>query len=194
MLERPIRSAACALLLLGLTVSAASAQLPPQPLTQEVVYKIHDDPNDPNSAVIFTVWLSLEREEVNGNSVGWAINRIRFRQVGESSDVLWTVFDSNVPTSDGLWWIDHADQADPQLDEFASPPHLQGVATANDSNDDDLEYDFQGCSLAGSGDPWVPTAWLDYEFTIEGQPAAIAYGTDEPIEIEEDDDEELSGG
>jgi hypothetical protein len=180
-------------LLAGLLVAGATATEQP-PLTQDVVYKIHDDPSDPNSPVTFTIWLSLTEAAADGDSIGWAIDKVRFHEVGQGGnpDRFWSVSDPDVPTADGLWWVDHADCGNPQLAEFDQPPHLSGVAIASESGYADLEYDFEG-ALPGSG-PWEPTAWLDFEFALAGEPTPLKSSDDEPVEIDEDDPDTPAGG
>lgn len=181
------------LLAIGLTMSAMSAAAHGQgpPITQDVVYRIHADPDDANSAVTFAVWLKLEQADVDGDSAGWDITSIRFRLVGEGGqpDTLWTVSEPNVPTSDGLWWVTHADPEDPQLCEFATPPHLTGTAPANESSDPDLNYDFEAGNYTTppGGDPWDVTTGLSYSFTQVGDEDPVEAGEDEPVEVAEDD-------
>ena len=186
MFAQATRHTICALALLGLAVSAATAD---PPTKQEVVYKIHDDPNDPNSTVVFTVWLTLAPKARDGDSIGWEVEQIRFRQVGEGggSDTTWTESNPAVTTADGRWWIEHADPDHPQLAEFDDPPRFQGAATADDPSDDDLEYDFQGVNNA-SIEPWNPTGWLDYEFALVGASEPLLSGTDDPVEVANEGD------
>ena len=145
-----------------------------------------------DSAITFTVWLSLVEEDSDGDSIGWKIKNIRFRQpsTGGARDKRWIESAPNpsVPTQDGLWWIDHADGDSPQLSKFNDPPHLVGTATAVDPNDADLDYEFEGSTYSGSP-PWDPTAGLEYEFTLDGEPASFLDATDEPVEVVFDDDE-----
>ena len=189
---QPIRGAIAVLPLLLTLVPCASGQTQsPPPATQDVVYKIHDDPNDPNSAIALTVKLFLTSEDYDRNWVGWEITEARFRQPnGGEPDRIWIESDPNVPSQDGLWWIEHADRSDPQLSEFDDPPHLVGLAAAENPNNDDLEYDFQGASYTPppGGPPWDPTGALGFEFTIDGQSTPFLDETDEPVEIGDEDD------
>jgi len=167
-----------------LSVAAA----PPE--QQDVVFRIHDDPNDPNSDIVFTVWLELTPSALDGDSIGWDVKQIHFRRIGQGGgpDTLWTESDPNVPTGDGLWWVDHADADNPQLSEFEDLPQLQGVAPADDPNDKDLDYDFESDTYAGTG-LWPVTVELRYEFQVEGGPTPLEIGDDEPVGVGEDDDE-----
>jgi hypothetical protein len=181
-------------LVLSLTVAGVRADdpLPLHPLSKQVFYKIHDDPGDPNSAVIFTIELSLQEADSDGDSIGWEIAEIRFCQPGQGGggDTYWVESDPNVPSGDGLWWIDHASYHYPELEEFAEPPHLVGTATAQDPNDGDLGYDFEGVAYTPPprGAPWDPTGALDYAFTVVGGPPPVPDGDDEPAEIEDQED------
>ena len=189
MFMQATRFTICTMVLWAAVVSGAQAA---DPVTQDVFYKIHDDPDDPNSTVTFTIMLCLKKAETDGNSIGWDITGIRFRQPGEigSASAVWIDSDPNVPTGDGLWWVEHADPDDPQLGEFDLPPHLVGTAMAADPDDDDLEYDFEGVSYTppAGGAPWDNTAGLNYGFTIEGESGGPGSSTDEPVEVEDDDD------
>jgi hypothetical protein len=191
MSTRVVRHTVFVLMVLGFVASGASAQLPPEPM--DVVYRIHDNPNDPDSAIVFTVMLSLEAQEADENSIGWQITEIRFRQPGQNGDpdTIWIESDPDVPTQDGLWWVDHADRENPQLDEFDEPPHLVGIAAAADPNATDLKYDFEGVGYTpgSGGPPWDVTAALDYKFKLDGQSSPLESGTDEPVEIDDDDDD-----
>jgi len=186
MFARATRHTICALAFLGLVVSGARADLPHD---QDVVYKIHDDPNDPNSDVVFSVWLELTATARDGDSVGWEIKLMRFRQVEPGGpDTFWKILKPAIPSADGRWWIDHADGDYPQLGEFDKPPELVGTATAEDQDDNDLEYDFQGVSGTGGIEPWDPTGWLDYEFAVIGASAPLLSGTDDPVEVDNEGD------
>jgi hypothetical protein len=159
------------------------------PAQQDVVYRIYDDPNDPNSDIVFTVWMKLTPEDQDGDSVGWDVKQIRFRQIGQGNgDTLWTESDPNVPTGDGLWWVDHADADNPQLSEFDNPPRLQGLAPADDPVDKDLDYELEGDTYTGTA-PWPVTAGLKYKFGLDGEPTPLETGEDEPVGVGEDDDE-----
>ena len=178
-----------AALLLAASKAVADDPLPEIPTNYNVVYRIHDDPNDPNSPITFAVWLKLTSRDVDGHSVGWEIDEIRFRDPNSSGDTIWTESDPDVPTADGLWWVEHDDVENPLLKEFGDPPHLKGTAAANDPNDVDLDYDFQGSTYSGSP-PWSSTAGLDYDFElVETPPASVASGTDGPVEVANDDDD-----
>jgi hypothetical protein len=187
MFAQPTRRLWFALVLVGFAVPAVLADLPPK---QEVVYKLHDDPNDPNSDVVFTAWLTLAPKLRNGDSIAWEPEVIRFRLIGQggSSDTTWTESNPQIPTTSGYWWITHADADNPQLTEFVDPPHFTGTASADDPYVADLEYDFQGSSDLGD-DPWDPTGWLEYEFAMANGPMLMD-SADEPQPVSVDPGEE----
>lgn len=186
MYAHAVRDTVCVLALFGLAVSGATAD---PPAKQDVVYKIHDDPSDPNSDVVLTIGLTLVPTARDGNSIGWEIGQIRFRELSRdgSPDATWIESNAVIPTSDGRWWINHADPANPQLAEFAQPPHLWGTAMADDPNQNNLDYDFQGTGPMGLT-PWEPTGWLDYELAVEGESQPLDEGEDEPVEIDDEGD------
>lgn len=187
MLRYVLQSTTCTLILLGLVVSGPEAFGFPPTLHQDVVYRIHEDNKDPNSAVTFTIMLSLKSCERDGDMIGWEIKSMRFRQPGENGDTIWTESDPNVATPDGLWWTEHTDASDPQLAEFDDPPHLVGTATAHDPNDANLKYDFEGDDYTGTA-PWDPTAGLEYEFTLASESTPFLEGDDEPVEVDDESD------
>jgi hypothetical protein len=200
MLMRAISVTIAVVLVSSLALPRAQAwdPVPPQPLTKTISYGIHEDPNDPNSAVVFTITLDLRAEARAGDSIGWGVTQIEFVEPGQGGgdDTLWIDSDPSVPSSDGRWWIDHADWTDPQLEEFAEPPHLVGTAPAEDPYDADLEYDFEGDDYTGQG-PWNPTGYLDYWFKLDGASEAFLSTADdepEPVTVDDEDEEPTSGG
>ena len=157
----------------------------------EVSYWIHETPADPNSPVEFRIRLELANSDEDGDSIGWEVTSLEICQVESTGAcTLWVDDDPNVPTQDGLWWVEHADPNDPQDDEFTMPPHLQGTAAADDPNDADLDYDFEGQVYLAPTPPGEPpydvTAALDYTFTPVGSNDPIGDGDDEPVEVPPD--------
>lgn len=200
MSAQSMRNAWIASVVVGLVfmLSAVAKGVSEEPNTQQVVYRLHEDPNDPDSDVKFTIWLSLEQEDVDGDCIGWSITRIRIRQIGEGGDpdTIWKECDPHASTPDGLWWVEHASVENPVLKEFVKPPLLTGSATPEDPNDANLEYGFEGDDYdPGSMDPpWGLTAALTYEFTLQGGPEALASNEDEPAEVDDEDDPPTSSG
>ena len=156
------------------------------PMTGDIEYLIHETPTDPNSPVEFRVKLSLESSDQDGNEIGWDITSIEIREVGDP-DAVWVDDDPNVPTEDGLWWVEHDDPSNPQNAEFTMPPRLQGTAAAEQFASDDLDYDFAGKTYTAPEPPEEPpyqfTAALDYTFTLVGDDDPVGSNEDEPVEI-----------
>jgi len=160
-------------------------------MTRDIEYLIHETPTDPNSPVEFRIKLSLESSDQDGNEIGWDITSIEIREVGDP-DTVWVDDDPNVPTEDGLWWVEHDDPNNPQNAEFTMPPRLEGTAAAEVLGDDDLEYDFAGLAYTppepAQQPPYEITSALDYTFTLVGDTDPIGSGEDEPVEIPPQDD------
>ncbi|MEE9296951.1 MAG: hypothetical protein V3W34_18560 [Phycisphaerae bacterium] len=166
----------------GTTYTAANAVLPDD---QTVEYRIHETPTDPKSAVVFVVRLELTAEDSAGYEVGWEITTAQFRQPG-TPDTTWTEDYPYVDTTDGLWWVKHADPEAPEASEFVLPPWLLSTATADDPQDDDLDYDLEGVAYSLPPPPGEPpyenTAALDYSFTLAQQEILLVEGDDEPVD------------
>ncbi len=181
-----------ALLSLAVAVSAAGYAAADEgdadvPVTVDVEYWIHETPTDPESDVTFKIKLSLTEGKVDGDSIGWEINSIEFRDPG-NPDTVWVDASPSVPSADGLWWIDHADADDPQTEEFTVPPHLEGTGDAQHPNGDDLDYDFEGfpytAPLPSGQPPYTVTASLDHYFAaLPWPPLVIETGEKEPVEV-----------
>lgn len=174
-----VLAAIVCLVVLGLFSGQVIADLP---TTWEVTYGIHETPTDPESDIIYTITLSLERDDVNGDSIGWDITSVEVREIG-NPDTVWTDDNPTVSTADGLWWIDHEDADDPQMDEFILPPQITGTASAEDPSHTDLDYDIEGVTY--TSDPLYDiTAGLDYTFTLAGEEEPIKTGPGEPVETD----------
>ncbi len=135
-------------------------------------YNIRETPGDPSSAVIWTIDLALQEEQVDGNDVGWLIDSVTISQLnatGQAANV-WTEATPTVNSPDGLWWLEHADPQDPHRSEFAKPPVLESTATAQDPANADLNYYLKGVPYnpPPEGPPFVNTGALAYTFTLVG--------------------------
>jgi hypothetical protein len=161
-----------------------------KPYHWTVRYWIHETPADPNSPVAFKIKLSLVSAAGDCTATGWEIAAIEIRQVDPNggSDQVWTQNDPEVSTADGLWWINHADVSDPQSSEFVLPPHLMGIATAQDPNDADLRYELEGVTYRPPEPPgeapYAVTAATNFELWLVGDPTPIKPGSDEPTETD----------
>jgi len=169
--------------LMGGWGSTAVGQMP---ANQTVSFKMHSNPADPNSAVDFTVTLSLTATEISSGSVGWTVSEIQFVRpgVGGAPDQSWAVTFPIVLTADGLWWVQHADPAAPEVSEFSLPPYVAGVASALDPADEDLSYALQGhpYSPPPGGAPFLRTAALSYAMVLVDTETPVKGGNDEPVE------------
>ena len=116
------------------------------PLKQVVSYSVYEDPNDPDSDLIWMIVAYLTKSDSDGNSIGWSVDKIKLFEVNAAPtpDREWIDATPTVDTPDGLWWIKHADPNSPDLAEFDMPPFIDGLAYAQDPSDSDLDYEFEG--------------------------------------------------
>jgi hypothetical protein len=160
---------------------AAYGQLPPG---RAVVYELHEVPSDPQSAVVFTITFALTALEQDGNWIGWEITSASFQQPGTGRR--WTQSLPFVATTDGLWWVEHADPTAPDTGEFVDAPLLYGTAWNENGAGPDLNFDLAGHAAAGAG-PYTNTAMLDYSFSttalVEEDPPPS--GDDDPTDVPE---------
>ena len=131
-------------------VLMASVAVADVPAAFNLTYQIHDDPNDPNSPIAYTIALDLASSSYTATEIGWDITHVQFIEHDPNGDMVWEEDDPNVPTVDGLWWVEHADINDPQPNEFVGLPALTGLASTQDPNQTGLDYDLEG---AGSASP-----------------------------------------
>lgn len=171
---------------LGIVPLALAGELPED---QTVYYYIHEYPNQPNCDVVFTIRLDLTAADSDADAVGWRITSAEFRQPGnrQAQDKVWTEASPIVNSPDGLWWVEHADPAFPELEEFTLPPKLVGLAMAQDPLDKNLEYDFKGVPYVPppEGAPFDITGALTYVFAEEEEDP-VEQGKDEPVEVPPD--------
>ena len=123
--------------------------------------------------------------EDNG-SVAWSIEKVEFHQLGSKTGD-WEQIDPTVSTPDGYWWVDHADTENPATDEFDMPPLIDGCATSQNPNVDDLDFSFEGkvYTEPPGGAPYTITVALDYIFQIVGKALPEEEGEDEPAELDD---------
>ncbi|MCG8404786.1 MAG: hypothetical protein MI923_06270 [Phycisphaerales bacterium] len=151
------------------------------PDDQSLEYKIYD-----GTQVVFTVQIDLKAVSVDNGSVEWSIEKMEFRQHGSKIDE-WEELNPTVNTPDGRWWVDHADTEKPEIEEFDMPPLLEGCATSQSPNIDDLDFSFEGqvYTEPPGGAPYTITVALDYLFHIVGKVDPEEEGEDEPAELDE---------
>jgi hypothetical protein len=168
------------------------AQEPPceRPPSWLVRYAIHETPADSNSPVTFAFALSLNAAAGDCTATGWQIASIEIRQVDPNGgpDRVWTQVDPSVPGNDGLWWVSHADVANPQSSEFAVLPNLVGLATAADPIDADLRYHLIGAPHELPIPPNPPefgvAGVLSHELVLVEAEQVIAFSVEEPVEVD----------
>ena len=163
----------------GVFPLAVQAADPPPDVT--VPFEMHEDPNDSESDVVFIVTFDLEGEDWVGDSVGWRLANVEFREIGTGApDTVWNEDSAYALGIDGLWWVDHADRYDPLPSEFVLAPIIAGLATAQDPADDDLDYFLGGVAYdpPPGGPPYPTTAALDYEFTTGDDPVVVVKVSD----------------
>ncbi len=159
-----------------------------EPTNMNLRYSIHDDPNDPESPVVFIVELDLRAADTNGDEVGWEVKQARFKkldglQVIKEWFADWPEFD----TVDGLWWIEHVEAKQPELEEFTLPPLLAGTAQRKNASGPGLEFDLVGESYTPpqGGPPYPVTSSLTHFFQEVGGSTPEQSGEDTPTESEE---------
>jgi hypothetical protein len=174
------------------TLTMAQGASATMPSGQEVVYRIHETPTDPQSAVVFTVAVKLVAEEIDGAAVGWRVATATFNQ--KSPVRTWVKMNPVLDTPDGLWWITHADPMAPLLTEFLAPPLMYGTADAQDTSYADLDFEYAGASYVSPPPPGEPpygenTAAAIYWFQLVGitEPEEDS-DEDEPVETDDTDD------
>ena len=169
----------CAALVAGVARTASAD-------TRYVDYLIREDPSDPESDVIYIFSLGIEEADKDGDWIGWQIDEVaivRLDSLGEV-DAYWTEYAPYVPTSDGLWWVQHDDPKNPKGKDFDVTPWLVGMAQADDPNNDDMRYDFIGATYTGQGPHYDGSvSGMAYVLAPEGEEEPELEGDDEPGEI-----------
>ena len=127
-----------ALVAAGVTATGdpgASASLPNG---RTLTYEVRD--GDSESPLLYEYEMHLTAEEQDGDSIGWAVDSVTIRKFDTTEQWIstWTDSAPNVDSADGLWWADHADPANPVLEEFVVSPLIDGTAGT------DLDYEFEG--------------------------------------------------
>lgn len=151
----------------------------------KVVYRIHQTPTDPQTPLVFTVAMWLEKQSSVGNQVAWHAVQIEFRKkgTGGAPDKVWDAYDVPADTTDDLWWVTHANTNTPLASEFKLPPRYFGTAEPVAQTSEDLDFDFRGRTYTPpqGGAPYAVTAGMNYDFDTAVGPQ-IPPETDEPVE------------
>ncbi len=175
---------ALAALILVVCPAAAYSQTPQD---QTVRFLIRENPQNPESPVKFSIQVELKAAEVDGNSVAWIVQYATFQRI--SNGVVLAEWQQDAPeviSSDGYWWVEHADAAAPLTSEFKQPPRLLGRATSLAESVPDLDFDIKGSIQSPpSGNPALTS--LNYSLAFVGNTAPEEEGDDEPVGIDGDE-------
>ena len=163
----------CVLVLTGPTTNAGAA-----PPNYSVSYDLHEDPNDPESPVKFTVILDLEFASQEGETTYWEMVGAEFYQPGDVEDRSW--YDDFAAAPQELWPVVHNDPENPLPEEFSDRPVIAGVAEAL-GDYANLNYDFES-SVYTTQAPYVGAALVSYWLQVEGEPEPEVTADDEPAE------------
>ena len=177
--------AAFALFVAVLGVADAPADVKPE-VDMIIRYDFHDKPSDPGSDVVLSIVVTLQEFEQTGNKIGWSAALLEIRQPQKAGDdLIWSKTLPFVGTADGLWWITHADQANPVLEEFAVMPFMSGVAVSESNpTQKSMFFEMNGTPYAPppGGPPYKPTFGMTYSFRLDGEDDPVAEGEEEPVE------------
>ena len=127
-------------------------------------FNLHKTVGDPTSPIDFTVTMGLMIEAQDGDSIGWDVVVVTIREWNENGDLLntWSKFNPFVETTDGLWWIEHANPAAPVNSEFLIPPRIADTAGHVNPTEAALEFEFEGTIYVAppEGAPFEDTSSL----------------------------------
>lgn len=157
------------LILVGLLVGPAFG-LPPD---RVVNYAIRVDPTNPNSRVQYVLSSTVSAQEQDGDWIGWEVQNYTITEKAVlGSDTVWAVDLPFVDTTDGLWWVEHADPDNPNRPEFVVPAAVIDTAVANDPGIPDLYFDVVGAPYTppAEGAPFEVTGALNFVFSTTSDP------------------------
>ena len=130
-----------------------------------VQYNLRETPGDPLSDVTHHLILGLFEDSRDGDNVGWEVAILTIHELDENGDVIyrWSKGYPTVDTTDGLWWIEHADPDNPVMEEFVLPPRIYDCALALDPGVSNLDFDIEGKTYSEppGGPPFDTTGSLD---------------------------------
>lgn len=182
----------------SLAVTASSVQA--LPTSRTIQYSIHADPADPQSDIVLTVDLVLVAVNSNSTAVAWDIKFVDLTQPDlGSGETAWRDASPSVGTSDGLWWIKHADLENPTTSEFVLPPLVDGTAVEqNVSNPDLADYAIEGTLYVPPAAPEEPpfgtTGAVNDLFWIVGEAQSLVDILDQPVCIIDPEEEDAPCG
>lgn len=153
------------------------------PANQTIRWNFRADPADPESAIEMYAVVSLTATEVDGSSVGWTVASVEFFK-GEGENLkTWIELAPPLDTPDGLWWANHTDPMNPELNEFLDTPVLYGRAYADNPGEADLLYQMESATVGTEG-PYEQTSGVDYVLAAADTNEPVKEGTQEPVETE----------
>lgn len=178
----PTKQTIAALVVGGLMAWGGAGALAELPNGRTLTYDVGETPGDFDSPLVYEYEMHLTAQQQSGNSIGWAVDSVTIRELDENETVINTWVDSapNIDSTDGLWWVAHADPANPVLGEFAESPSIDGTAGS------EMDYEFQGTGQAQAGvNINVLVALIIW---LQNQPAPSAEYEDELISFHETQD------
>ena len=151
------------LIVVGLLVGPAFGL----PADRVVYYAIRVDPTNPNSRVQYVLASTISAREQDGDWIGWEVANYSITEKALlGSDTVWAVDLPFVDTTDGLWWVEHADPNAPVRSDFAVPAAVIDTAVASDPGIPNLYFDVVGVPYTppAGGAPFEVTGALDFAF------------------------------
>jgi hypothetical protein len=158
------------------------------PTEKTIVYRVYKDPGQENSPVYLTFEMHVYREAQTNNNVGWRADQLQIKLWDDNGNPMhvWTDETPEFQTTDGLWWVAHADPCEPLSTEFILPPALEGSAETGSTEVDDLDYAVEGTNPALPRPSFfTPTTYLTYIVTLANETTPLDEEDDEPVETPE---------
>ena len=175
------------ILVLATSASVAWAQLPAD---QNYTFYLRETPTDPQSPVTLEITLDLHAEQADGNYVAWTVSNAEFHRPPSEGveEATWQETAPVIPTTDGYWWVEHADPGTPTLAEFADTPlALTGLAPSIDPMEDSLDYAFESNPYTPppppDEEPYAQTSILSGSFLLAVLQEIVEDPDDEPVEV-----------
>ncbi len=167
-----------------LMMYSGAMALPPD---RVVHIAIHQNPENPTSRVQYFLSYSITAVEQDGDWIGWEIENLKITEKALlGADTVWDVDYPDVGTTDGLWWIEHDDPADPVRADFVEPAPVADTAVASDPADPDLDFDVVGVPYTEppEGPPYEITGAINFAFSTTPDPddPPDDSGDDEPVD------------
>lgn len=159
-----------------------------------VDYSVREDPSDEESDVLYVFSLGLSEVNVDCDGIWWKVEELVIVEVNNSGghDKYWSEDDPLVGTSNGLWWVEHANTSKPIAEELHSPPLIIGTAVAHDTNDEDMDYDVEGEEYVTPPGELTPydgrVTSLTHTIAETGQSQSASEGDEDPAEVDPPED------